>query len=313
MNKLLILTKKAKAYETLLRNRNLPDLELYPAESPDQGRRFIGDSNIILGVPMMVAELLAEAEQLLWVQSTYAGIESLCAPGLRTDYLLTGVKGVFGPLMSEYVFAYILAFERHLFEIRQNQKKSFWKDIPYRSLKGLTIGICGLGSIGLHIAETAFCFGMRVRGLRRSRVVDVPKTEKVYPSAELHDFLKALDYLVITLPDTFETRRLFTIDIIQKMKPSAVLINIGRGAVVVENDLIHALQTQTIRGAILDVFEDEPLSKTSPLWNMPNVIVTPHNAGISFPADIVKIFCDNYKRFLNKRPLKYAVDFKKGY
>jgi len=312
MNKLLVLTPNAGEYVTHLRRQDLADLEIFPAASFEEGRQLVADSNIILGKPMMVAELLSEAGRLVWVQSTFAGIESLCATGLRRDYLLTGVKGIFGPLMSEYVFAYILALERHLFEIRQSQIDNVWSDIPYRSLGGLTMGICGVGSIGQHIARTATHFGMRVLGFRRLPG-DVENVEKVYTPPALHDFLKELDYFVVTLPHTSETKRLVNIDALQKMKPSAVLINVGRGAVIVESDLVRALRDGTIRGAILDVFDHEPLPRQSPLWDMSNVIVTPHNSAFSFPEDVVEIFCDNYRRFRENHPLKYLVDFGRGY
>ena len=312
MNNLLVLSPKAEKYVSLLKDRKLPDLNIFAATDSEGGRQFISECNIILGVPMSVAGILSDARRLVWVQSTYAGIESLCAPGLRTDYALTGVKGVFGPLMSEYVFTYILALERHIFEIRQNQAASAWKDIPYRSLNGLKLGICGLGSIGRHIARNATRFGMRVWGFKHA-FDEVPDVERVYTPPAFYDFLAVPDYLVITLPLTTETKHLFNRDALKHMKPSAVLINIGRGPIVCEDDLVDALTDGAIRGAVLDVFEEEPLPPSSPLWDTPNAIITPHNAGVSYPEDIVEIFCDNYQRFMENRPLKFAVDFAKGY
>ncbi|MFC1885910.1 D-2-hydroxyacid dehydrogenase [Thermodesulfobacteriota bacterium] len=312
MNKLLVLTPKADVYATLLKGLNLSGVEIDFAATLEEGRRFVSGAVIILGVPTMVAELLPKAEQLLWVQSTFAGIEALCVTGMRRDYLLTGVKGVFGPLMSEYVLAYILALERHLFEIRQNQIDKYWKEIAYGSLKDLTLGICGLGSIGRHIAQTAACFGMRVLGFKRSRE-KIQFVDRVYPFDKFYDFLKEPDYVVVTLPLTRETKHLFTTEAIKRMKPSAVLINIGRGPIVVESDLIRALENRTIRGAVLDVFENEPLSTKNSLWKLPNAIITPHNAGVSFPKDIVKIFRDNYDLFQKNRTLNFVVDFDKGY
>jgi phosphoglycerate dehydrogenase-like enzyme len=312
MNKLLVLSPKAEKYLPVLRERNLSGLEINAASDPEEAGPFIADANIILGVPTMVAGLLSDAGRLEWIQSTYAGVEALCKPDLRTDYLLTGVKGVFHVLMSEYVMAYILAMERHLFETRQNQFEKIWKDIPYRSLEGLIVGICGLGSIGQHIAKVASCFGMRVRGFKRSPG-SVPNVEKVYTPPALKNFLAELDYLVITLPLTSETEHLFNTNVLRMMKPSAVLMNIGRGPIVVEADLIKALNDGTIGGAVLDVFDSEPLGKDSPFWDTPNVIISPHNAGVSVPGDVAEIFCNNYRRFLDKRPLKYMVDFEKGY
>jgi glyoxylate/hydroxypyruvate reductase A len=119
--------------------------------------------------------------------------------------------------------------------------------------------------------------------------------------------------VVITLPDTTETQGLFNAGALRSMKPDAVLINVGRGSVVVETDLIEALDQGRIRGAVMDVFEQEPLPDGSPLWGKSNAWITPHNSGTSYPPDIVKIFCDNYRRFVQGRELRYLIDFEKGY
>lgn len=312
MNKALILTRDFRAFASLLKTRNMADLKTFPFDSPKAARDRVSDCNIILGEPHLVAEVLAEAVALKWVQSTFAGIEPLCQPGMRTDYILTGVKGIFGPFMSEYVFAYILSIERHLFEIRQNQTGSIWHDIPYRSLEGLTMGVCGLGSIGRHIACTARHFGMRVLGYRRSPGKD-PAVEQTFSANTFDAFLAQLDYLVAVLPDTPQTTHLFTHEAFTKMKPSSVFINVGRSNAVHESGLIQALREGQIRAAVLDVFEKEPLPANSLFWTMENVFVTPHNSAFSFPEKIAEIFCNNYERFCRNKPFLYAVDFDKGY
>lgn len=312
MNKLLVLTPDAEQYSALLRQHDLGNLEIVTAVNGEKGRHRIADCHLVLGVPALVAQCIDAAAELKWVQSTFAGTEALCAPALRRDYLLTGIKGIFGPYMSEYILGYILALERHFFEVRQNQSDKVWQDISYQSLRGITIGILGLGSIGRHIAKTAAHFGMRVLGLKRS-ADPVPHVEALYTMARLEKFLMTLDYLVVTLPHTPETNQLINLKTLGKMKSSAIVINVGRGAVINEADLIQALRDQTIRGAVLDVFEHEPLPPTSPLWSMSNVIITPHISAISFPKDIVAIFVDNYRRFVAQKPLKYLVDFDKGY
>jgi phosphoglycerate dehydrogenase-like enzyme len=137
--------------------------------------------------------------------------------------------------------------------------------------------------------------------------------ETVYTEENLAEFLAAPDYLVLTLPDTPETRHFIDSGALAMMKPSAVLINVGRGSIVNENDLITALQRQQIRAAVLDVFETEPLPGDSLLWELPNAYVTPHVAAASFPQDVVEIFVENYGRFTNGEPLKYLIDFERGY
>ena len=184
--------------------------------------------------------------------------------------------------------------------------------MPYRSLQGITIGICGLGSIGTHIAETAKHFGMRVLGYKNT-LGSNPHVEHVYTRGSLREFLEQLDYLVITLPNTPETKHLFDEEAFRTMKPECVLMNVGRGQVVVEAALIKALQENRLRAAVLDVFPQEPLPPDNPLWTLPNVLITPHNAATSFPKDIVPLFANNYRRFIDNKPLESVVDFERGY
>jgi phosphoglycerate dehydrogenase-like enzyme len=230
----------------------------------------------------------------------------------QPDYVLTGVKGFFGPLMSEYVFAYILALERHIFEVYDNQKKKRWEKIPYQSLQDKLIGICGLGSIGRHIGRTAKHFGMKVWGYKRS-YEEVPAVDRIFTGANFEEFLSHPDYIVITLPSTPKTIHFFDYDAFHVMKRSSILISIGRGNVISESALVRALKEKLIRGAVLDVFKEEPLPEASPLWIMPHVLITPHNSGFSFPENVVKVFAENYRLFVENKPLKYIIDFDKGY
>ena len=312
MNRILVLTEDNEDYGKLLKERRLPDLEIVTSSDEDHVRESVRCSNILLGDPHMVIKVLEQAKCLQWVQSTYAGVEAFCEENLRQDYVLTGVKNVFGPMMSQYVFGYILSLERHLFETRQNQDNRAWTRIPYRSLAGLTLGICGLGSIGKHVAQTASHFGLQVVAYKKT-AEEVPYLARLYTGASFEEFLGILDYLVLVLPHTVETTDLINSKTLKKMKTSAVLINIGRGNVIVEADLVRALKDRVIRAAVLDVFRQEPLAADSALWALPNAFITPHNAAVSLPKDIVKIFTDNYRLFLAKKTLQYVVDFEKGY
>jgi phosphoglycerate dehydrogenase-like enzyme len=312
MNHLLILTDQADKYLELLRKCELPDLEAVACAHEEKARQAIRCSNIVLGEPAMIANVLSEARCLEWVQSTFAGVEALCVEGLRRDYILTGVRGVHGPMMSEYVLAYILAIERRLFETKENQNAKAWIEFSYRRLRGLTLGICGLGSIGRHLAQTAHHFGMRVMAFKRTPG-EIPYVEQVYTGASFGKFLGLLDYLVLVLPNTPDTTGLINSETLKKLKPSAVLMNVGRGNAIVEADLVYALKNRLIRAAVLDVFSEEPLPSNSPFWDLPNVLITPHNSAISFAEDILPVFCKNYHCFLQKKPLNYVIDFKRGY
>jgi len=312
MQTLLIIDPKAGTYQSEIDKRKLHGLNINAAADPEQAATFAPHADIILGRPDFIAPVLEGARKLKWVQSTYAGSEPLCAAGLRTDYLLTGVKGVFGPLMSEYVFGHILARERDILGTHENQLKRLWDPIPYRGLDGLTIGIIGLGSIGMAIARTAASFNMRVLGMKRTPG-ESSTIERMFLPAERSEFLPQLDYLVNTLPDTAETRGFIRLADLKMMKETSILINVGRGTSVDETDLLTALSSGYIGGAILDVFEQEPLPDDSPLWDMPQVIITPHNSAYSFPDQIVTIFCNNYRNYCSAQPLDYVVDFDRSY
>ncbi|MBT8345151.1 MAG: D-2-hydroxyacid dehydrogenase [Desulfofustis sp.] len=312
MNKLLIYDDDASIYLAEIEKRNLPEIEIHTAISPEEAQLQAPTTDIIFGRPVLVASILPEARQLRWVQSTFAGVEPLCESHLPDNYVLTGVKELFGSLMSEYVFGYILARERSILATARNQQKKIWKRIKYRSLSGVTIGIVGLGSIGREIARTASHFSMRTLGLKRTPG-DIDNVEHIYQPADLNQFLPQLDYLVLVLPDTTETRCFISKNELALMKDSSVLINVGRGVTIDQGDLLAALQARIIGGAILDVFEDEPLPPDNPLWNMENVVITPHNSAFSFPDQVAAIFCENYLRYVNGLPLRHVVNFSKGY
>ncbi len=312
-NKLLILAADADVYAGLIAAEKLQNLEVFT----DSGTTvvstgIIADCNIILGEPSLVKSVLSSASGLQWVQSSWAGVDSLCQPGLRRDFVLTGVKDVFGPMINEYVTAYIFALERGLFEMRSAQRQKNWHPLPYRQAADIAVGIVGLGSIGQFLAANLGKFGIRVTGLNRSGAA-CAAVEKVYTLENLADFLADPDYVVVTLPDTHQTRHFINAESLAMMKPSAVLINVGRGSVVSEQDLVDALQRGVIAGAVLDVFEQEPLPQSSPLWDTPNTDITPHIAADSFPENIVRIFAENYRRFIQRQPLMHVIDLELGY
>ena len=312
MNQLLILSADAPKYLALINAADLPQLHVEIACDVESAIMIVADCNIILGNPHMVDQVLTSAGKLEWVQSIWAGVNSLCIEGLRRDYVLTGVQGVFGPQMSEYVITYLFACERQVFKIRDNQLKQHWQQLPYRHSRDIRVGIVGLGSIGRYMARMIGQFGIRVTGLSRSGVPR-DEVERVYTIEHAGDFFETLDYVVLNLPETPQTRNFINAERLSMMKPSAVLMNVGRGSTVNETDLVRALQQGIIGGAVLDVFENEPLAKDSPLWKLPNVHVTPHHSALSFPQDIAAIFIENYHRFIQQKPLLHVVDFEMGY
>ncbi len=312
MNRLLILAEDAEKYAHLVHAVDLEQLQIGQTDDLESAISQIVDANIVLGDPPLIGEVLSTAGCLQWVQSSWAGVDQLCQPQLRRDYVLTGMKDVFGPMISEHVMTYLFALERRLFEMRANQVEKIWEPFTYRSSEDIVLGIIGLGSIGQHLAKTARQFGIRVTGLNLSGK-PCAEVEQVFSWASMADFLAEPDYVVITLPDTPQTRHCINAEVLGMMKPVAVLINVGRGSVVNENDLIVALRQNTIGGAVLDVFECEPLSADNPLWHLPNVYITPHTAAVSLPEVVVKKFVANYHRFLRQEPLLDVIDFVHGY
>lgn len=312
MNKLLILTKDAEKYAALIETADLPQLEIFATTDLADAAGLVADCNILLAEPPMASEILNSAGRLEWMQSNWAGIDALCRDGLRRNYQLTTVKDIFGPLISEYVMTYLFALERRIFDMRTNQLQKHWQPKPYRLSSDITLGIVGLGSIGRHVAETARRFGIRVTGLNRTGAA-CECVETVYTQEHLADFLAELDYVVLALPSTAKTRHFVNAEVLSMMKSTSVLMNVGRGSAVNEDDLVTALDTGVIGAAVLDVFETEPLPVQSPLWSMPNVYITPHFAAASFPEDVIGIFVDNYQRFLEHEPLMHLIDFERGY
>ena len=272
----------------------------------------IDQADILLAQPAWVAPHLHNAKKLRWLQSTFAGVEPLVGKGCRTDYQLTGVKNIFGPLISEYVFAAVLAHSRHSAYYRRCQREKMWQPVPYQALSKQTIAIVGMGSIGGHLAQTAQHFGMSVLGVNRTGK-PVAGLDKVIALAALSDQLSAADIVVLTLPSTPATRQLVDKNFLAKLKKTALLINVGRGALVNESDLLAALVAGDLAAAVLDVFSSEPLPPSSPLWQAPNLTVTPHIAAVTFADDIAGIFAKNLQRYADGQALDYVIDFDQGY
>jgi len=302
-NRLLILSKHAEAYRRLIEDARLPDLVV--TQEP-------AESNIAFGEPSLIAPAIGGLPKVCWVQATWAGVEPLLDPSMRRDYVLTNARGVFGGLMSEYVFAYLLAHERRLLEKRASQQQRRWDPTPPGTLRGKRLGLLGVGTIGAALAATARHFGMRVSGYTRGSEGCVDVDEYFHGDDRLA-FAAGLDYLVTVIPNTPGTRRLVDAALLAALPSRAVFVNPGRGTVVDERALADALRRGSLAGAVLDVFEQEPRPSDHVFWTLPNVLITSHTAALSMPADIAPIFIDNYRRFLGGQPLRYQVDFDAGY
>jgi phosphoglycerate dehydrogenase-like enzyme len=312
MPHVLVLTPQPDEYLRLIAEATLPELQVVASADVADGLARGGHSSILLGDPTRVKAALPHLPQLVWTQLTWAGVEPMLDPSLRRDYVLTNIRGVFGPLMSEFVFGYLLLFERQMLSRLEAQRECRWDTTLPGTLRGRTLGLVGVGSIGAHLAGTARHFGMRVHGYTRSSR-DCAHVDQYFHGADRMAFARAVDYLVITVPNTSETRALVDAEMLGALPPHAVVINVGRGRTVDEAALAEALQQQRLGGAVLDVFSEEPLPPTSPFWTTPNTFITGHTSAPSFPRDIVGVFADNYRRFRAGQPLQHRVDFAREY
>lgn len=312
MHHLLILTKHPDEYRERIQAASLPDLAIVATDDVAEGLARAPHSDILLGDPSRVKAALPHLPRLVWTQLSWAGVEPMLDPALRRDYVLTNIRGVFGPLMSEYVFGYLLMLERKILPRLEAQREGRWDTTLPGTLSGKTIGLVGVGSIGAHLAATAKHFGMQVRGYtRRSR--DCRHVDQYFHGADKAAFAHELDYLVAVLPNTDQTRAIVDAEMIAALPPHAVVVNVGRGRTVDEAALAAALTAGRVGGAVLDVFSEEPVPASSPFWSTPNTYITSHTSAPSFPADIVGVFVQNYRRFHGGQPLLYRVEFERGY
>lgn len=266
-------------------------------------------------------EMITAAPKLRWIHSWGAGVDRLLSiPEVaRGSIILTNSSGIHSIQISEHVIALMLIFTRKLKEFILFQNDGVWH-VPdetyiFDELKGKTVGIIGLGSIGSEIAKKAKCFGMTVLAIRRTITAKPTFVDELLPSYDLKRLLKESDFVVISAPLTSKTRGMIGAQEFANMKRTAYIINIARGEIIQQNELIAALKQKKIAGAGLDVFETEPLQPNSDLWHMKNVIITPHVAGetVHYYERTTKIFCENLRRYINKTPLINVVDKKAGY
>jgi len=287
------------------------DALLVNAQSEDEARRTIVDADGMIGA--ITPDLLEQAQRLRWLQTPVAGLEHYLFPALiAADGLtLTNMAGIYSDHIADQALAYLLMFARgmHIYLRRQLQHR--WQTgVPVVHLAGQTLGILGLGGIGSEVAKRGRALGMRILAVEPRPRPDHPFVDEVWGPDRLNDLLAAADFLVLCVPHTPETVKLIRAEQLQRMKPTAYLINISRGVVVDLDDLTTALQTGVIAGAGLDVYEIEPLPADHPLWDQENAILTPHVAAAS-PQGMARrlgVYCENLRRFVQGEPLMNVVD-----
>lgn len=304
---------RAEEIETLITER-FPQLSVRVATNPDEAFASIADSDIVVGWGTPPG-LLEQAPRLRWFHKLGAGVDDLMLGDQIPEHvILTRTDGaVFAERMAEYAIAYMLSFTQNVPRILKQQRERSWTPFVTHMIAGQTVGVAGVGDIGSAVARKAAALDARVVGWRRSPG-DVEHVDRMYAgNDEFHEFLRVSDFVVVVLPLTSATKGLFDAEAFRTMREGAYLVNIGRGPILVESALIDALRSGRLAGAALDVFDVEPLPEQHPLWQLDNVIITPHMSGPSLASDVARPLLDNLQRYLNGAPLLKIVERGRAY
>jgi phosphoglycerate dehydrogenase-like enzyme len=283
---------------------------------------MLARAEVLYGIPGNsgpgLAEVLRGGRHVRWIQARNAGA------GEHVSYavahasneigrvVVTTASGVHGGPLAEFSLLGLLAFAKRLPELEEDKRARYWPEDQRASseLRGRTMLVVGLGAIGRETARLAKAFGMNVLGVKRSAEGAIDNVDEIHTPGRLPALAARADAIVVTLPLTDETRRLVDARTLAAVKRGAIFVNVGRGAVVDEDALVERLRDGTLGGAALDVFEREPLPPDSPLWTLPNVIVSPHSAALVAAEGerVLEVFCDNLRRYLAGEPLRNRVD-----
>ena len=295
---LLILDSQAEEYRRAL-EPEFPELVIRACKTENEVGAFIEKAKFLLTFNIS-DPLIRKAVNLEWIQALGTGVDAILGlPSLPKGVLVTSTRGIHGPQMSELAVLLMLALTRRFPDTVRNQDKSVWDRWPAELLWKKKVGIFGLGAVGEEIAFRCKAFGMTVYGINRSgRGVDA--VDRMFGLDGLLTVAREVDYFIVAVPLTPETRGRVGAEVVSAMKPTAFLLNLARGPVVDEKALIRALESRTIAGAGLDVFDEEPLPQGHPFWKMKNVIVTPHVGGTStfYVSQVLPIFRENLRRYL---------------
>lgn len=293
-----------------------PELDVVVARG-EEIQKEAQDADIFAGFPVRIPKV-EDGMQVKWIHSFSAGVDHVLTPEIKAndDIVVSNSSGIHAVPISEHIVGMILAYNQRFPVLFKNQTEKKWeRAIPTTELHGKTVVIVGLGAIGSETARLLSIFNCIVYGVVRT-IRETPEgIKKLYTAETMSEILPEADYVIICLPGSFETKGMFDAKIFSQMKQDSVLVNIGRGTIVNQDDLIKALQEKTIGGALLDVATPEPLPENSPLWEMDNVIITPHCSG-STPKSMDRIIdrlCLNIRAFLDGKELPNKVDKELGY
>ena len=305
---LLLLAPDADALVERLAGRLPPALAIITCSDSGSARRRGARATLALASPALLAEALDDLPALRWVQSTWAGVRPL-VDHPRRDYTLTGVRGIFGQAMGEWVLGWLLAMERG---ILRRSRATRWEGKPDGTVAGKRLGILGTGAIGRAVARRAMALGIECRGINRSGSA-VEGFADTFPIGEATRAAADCDYLLALLPDTPETAGIVDADLLSALPAGAIFLNGGRGSTVDTEAVVAALDTGKLRAAVLDVLPEEPLADDDPLWTVDSLYITSHTAAPTDPDAVVELFLANLARDREGRELSDVVDFRRGY
>jgi len=303
--------------------QQFPQLQVVQTDTYDGIDDDLRNAEVIFTISLR-PEQYRLAQQLKWIQSPTAAVHQFLFPELiKSDVVLTNATQVHGPVVAEHVIALIFALAKKIPQAVLLQQRRMWgqdemwnKGVHLREVAGATLGLIGVGSIGRRVAQMASALGMRVIAVREHVEKGKPTgVEAVFAPSEFEQLLSQSDYVVVAAPLLPATEQLINAQSLAVMKPTACVINVGRGPQVDELALADALRTHKIAGAALDVFDHEPLPSDSPLWGVENLLITPHTAGLTEKLwhRHYELFSGNLQRYLSHQPLQYVVDKQKGY
>eukprot|EP01038_Epipyxis_sp_PR26KG_P012110 gene12110-16213_t len=273
----------------------------------------------VTGNAEVLDEIINEMPFLVWIHSITAGVDHILCPAItqNNDLILTNARGVFSSSLAEYTMAACSYFAKDIPRLLKQKQDHNWNKFCVSELRGKTMGIVGYGSIGYACAKLAKAYGMRVLALRRNPQLSANDSniDECFSTDKLNEVMSQSDYLVVSLALTKETFGFIGRDNFKYAKKGMIFINIGRGALVDELQMIMALENGTLGGAALDVFTTEPLPPTSPLWDIPNILISPHNADLLKDSRhrSVVLFTENCAKFVAGEELNYIVDKENGY
>jgi phosphoglycerate dehydrogenase-like enzyme len=277
-------------------------------------RRALQDADVLMATHCAL-DAVVEAPRLRWIQSLASGVEDWMGPPGPPRVPITRMAGVYERYMAEYVLGYLLERTQQVARVRAAQAARTWDLFEKGSLVGQTIGVAGIGHVGSTVGRYARTFGMTVWGLCRERTDKAPDAcfDRVFETAERAAFFSGLDVLVLAMPITPSTIGIIDEAALEALPSRALLVNIARGGLVDQQKLVRALERGEIAGAVLDTFEVEPLPDESPLWSLPNVTVTPHNAGAVHAHEVAAVCARNLHEFAAGRLPEPLVDMARGY